>query len=218
MIKRPSILLTILVSVFILTACATAPDKKSREPIVSTVPVEEQKVGAMKKFNAILNVKSSPDNKVAALERKEQLYHELISDYPDAPLTQEVFWQLMQLYIKEYKPPAYEKAEELYEMFISTYPKSVFRGLVDKELGYSYYKNEVWQSLLEMSAPIYKEYIDSGVIPAWKPMIFMYGEANFQLGNRDEAKKAFLIVQEKFPLDSLDKKVRGRLFLIRRNR
>ncbi len=218
MIKRPCKIFTLLLGVFILASCATSPEQKPRKPIESTMPVEEQKIGAMKKFNEILSVKGSPDDKTTAMERKEKLYHELISEYPDAPLTQEAFWQLMQIYIKEYSPPAYEKAESLYELLLSTFPESVFKGLVDKELGYSYYKSEKWERLLKISSPVYKAYTESGEIPAWKPMIFMYGEANFHLGNRDAAKEAFLIVQEKFPLESLDKKVRGRLFQIRRNR
>ena len=65
-------------------------------------------------------------------------------------------------------------------------------------MGNGYYKYEKWNSLLELSRPLYNEYIESGK-RTHPYLMFMYSEANYHLGNIEEAEKGYKIVSELYP-------------------
>jgi tetratricopeptide (TPR) repeat protein len=172
---------------------------------------------SLKVFNEILDVIESTSDRKSILPKIEELYGKIIREYPEAPLAQESYWKLLTLYVEEYSPPAYEKAETLYNDFLISHPKSILKGFMVETLGKSYYKNDRWDQLLEISAPVFREYIEQEKkTPA--SILFMYSEANYNLGNMAEAEKGYEIVAGKFPKLHEAIKSKARLEKIRKGR
>ena len=209
--------------VFLFSSCATTPKEKKAylKPDIETTKIispEEREKKAFLKFNEILIARRSAKDRKSALPRMEKLYIELINEYPDVPVAQESYWKLIEIYVKDYSPPLYDKAEALYGKFLKKYSHSGLRELVDKTLGISFYRNKEWERLLRLSTPEFMEYNRGGKAP-FPFLIFMYAEANFRMGNFDEAEKGFKIVLEKFPQLKEEKKAKARIAEIkRRNR
>lgn len=209
--------------VYVFSSCATAPEEEKADlkPDIETTKIispEEREKKAFLKLNEILIAKRSAKDRKSALPRMEELYFELINEFPDVPVAQESYWKLIDIYVKDYSPPLYDKAEALYEKFLKEYPRSGLRELVDKTLGISFYRNKEWERLLRFSTPEFMEY-GRGEKAPFPFLIFMYAEASFQLGNFDEAEKGFMIVLEKFPQLNEEKKAKARIAEIkRRNR
>ncbi len=161
------------------------------------VPTKQER-GSLKVFGEILDVIESTSDRKSILPKIEELYGRIIREYPEAPLAQESYWKLLTIYVEEYSPPAYEKAETLYNDFISSHPKSILKGFMVETLGKSYYKNAMWDQLLGISAPVFREYIEQKKrTPA--SILFMYSEANYKLGSIAEAEKGYEIVAGRFP-------------------
>jgi tetratricopeptide (TPR) repeat protein len=197
--------------IFLLSACATAPVEKTKKVLTPA----EQETESLEVFNKILTISRSSDDRQAMLPEMEETYAQLIKDYPDTPLAQESHWRLIIIYVNDYSPPLYEKAEALYSVFLENYPQSVLRGLIDRTLGISYYKNAEWERLLKFSAPAFKKYTEEGKDP--RPfLVLMYAEASFRLGNFEEAEKGYKIVIEHFPELNENKRAKARLQEIRK--
>ncbi len=192
--------------IFLLSACATAPVEKAKEALIPA----EQDAKALAAFNEILSISQASDSRQAVLPQIEKIYNEIITKYPEASLAQESYWRLIAIYVNDYNPPAYEKAEALYNEFFKKYPESDLRGFIDETLGTSYYKNAEWDKLLKVCLPSYRKYIEEGKRPR-PSLIFMYSEANFNLGNFTEAEKGYKIVIEMFPRLSESIKAKERL-------
>ena len=175
----------------------------------------EREAEAFDKFNEILMVARSSKNRESVLPKIEVLYLQLIDEFPDVPVAQESYWKLIEIYVNEYSPPEYQKAEDLYNRFLNNYPQSGLKSIIEKTLALKYYINKEWGRLLDLSAPEYKEYIEDGK-PPLPLLIFMYAEANFWLGNYDEAEKSFEIVIEKFPQLNENKRAMDRISHIKR--
>lgn len=210
-----------ILSLFLLMNCAGVQVKEEgKEPPAEPeegLSLNEQEVKSIEKFNEILMVSRASKDRKAVLPRMEKLYSELISDYPEAPLAQESYWKLIEIYVEDYSPPEFDKAEELYKSFNTAYPASPLRGMVDRTIAVSLYRHKEWQRLLRLSTPFFSKYAESGEVRT--PLfIFMYAEAHFNLGNYDEAEKGFRIVIEKFPQLNEDKRAQQRLDYIRRKR
>jgi TolA-binding protein len=210
----------ILFLLFLLSACATEPVKKAEEekPSVETkkaLTPAEQETESLKTFNKILTISQSSNDRQAMLPQMEEIYAQLIKDYPDAPLAQESYWRLIIIYVDDYSPPAYEKAETLYNNFLENYPRSALKGNIDRTLGLKYYINKEWGRLLKLCAPVFKKYTEEGKSPM-PFLIFMYAEANFHLGNLKESEKGFKIVIEQFPQLNENERAKARLEAIRR--
>jgi tetratricopeptide (TPR) repeat protein len=204
-----------IILIFLFAACATPPvEKEISKPELSASP-KEREAEAFAKFNEILVVKRSARDRESALPKMEELYIELINEYPDVPVAQESYWKLIEIYVNDHSTPQYDKAEKLYNDFVSNYPQSGFKGLIEKTLALKYYINKEWERLLDLSAPEYKKYIEDGKTPL-PLLIFMYAEANFRLGNFDEAEKSFEIVIEKFPQLNENKRAMDRISHIKR--
>jgi tetratricopeptide (TPR) repeat protein len=204
--------------VLLVSACAAPPVEKKEIVTPGVTPLmKEREAEAFKKFNEILEISQSSRDRDSVLPRMEELYIELINEYPDVPVAQESHWKLIEIYINEHSPPQYEKAEKLYKVFASNYPESGFKGLIEKTLALKYYISKEWERLLNISAPEYKEYIESGK-PPLPLLIFMYAEANFWLGNLDEAEKSFEIVIKDFPVLNENKRAMDRLHHIKKSR
>lgn len=173
------------------------------------VPTEQEK-GSLKVFNEILDLIESTSDRKSILPKLEELYDRIITQYPEAPLAQESYWKLMTLYMEDYSPPAYDRAEARYHEFMAKYPQSVLQHFLVEELGRGYYRNAMWDKLLEICTPVFREYIDKGK-KTRASLLFMYAEANYNLGNQEEAVKGYEIVSEKFPRLNEGKKSKYRL-------
>lgn len=211
-----------IVSFLFLFSCAAVQTEKEEiaKPSVATEDVSaytEQELKSIEKFNEILIVSSSSKDRKDVLPQMEKLYKEIISDYPDAPLAQESYWRMIEIYVKEYSPPRFEQAETLYSSFISKYPESPLAGIVSSSLAIGLYRHKEWERLLKLSNPVFQTYVESGTsrLPL---MIFMYAEANFQLGNFENAENGFRLVIEKFPQLNENKRAKERLNYIRQIR
>jgi tetratricopeptide (TPR) repeat protein len=211
--SRIFIVINILLFLF-LSSCATAPvEREDAEPLPDKKEVlspAEREKKAFEKFNEILIVRRSSRDRKAVLPKMEQLYVQLIDEYPDVPVAQESYWKLVEIYTKDYSPPLYDKAEELYDEFVEKYPESGLKRVVDKTLALSFYINKEWERLLRLCDPEFKKYIEEGISP-YPLLIFMYAEANFHLRNFEEAEKGFKIVMEDFPQLNENRRAKDRI-------
>jgi tetratricopeptide (TPR) repeat protein len=180
------------------------------------VPTEQEK-GSLAVFTELLDVIESTSDRKSILPKIEELYMKIITEYPKAPLAQESYWKLLTIYVEEYFPPAYDKAEKLYNDFLTGHPKSGLKKFLVETLGKSYYRNAMWDKLLGISTPVFKEYKETQrKTPA--SILFMYSEANYKIGNVEEAEKGYTIVSEKFPRLVEGKKSKSMLEKISKNR
>ena len=217
MMKKTRFLLIVLMAVSLFSACAAVQEKRPPELIKKKVPVDEQKRLADKKFNELLLVSQSSKDKKVTLPKMEKLYLELVNDYPDAPIAQESYFKLFELYVKKHIPPQYDKAEDLYSKFAKLYPRSAFKNMVDRTLGIMYYKDREWERLLKLSTPVFMGFVEKGERPP-PFMIFSYAESNFQLRDFDEAERGFKILLEEFPDYSENRLSKARITYIKNKR
>jgi tetratricopeptide (TPR) repeat protein len=199
----------------VLFSCATAPvtsEKDKKEAVPSQKEQEERSLGL---FNEILAITREYDDRETVLLKKEELYRRIVTEYPDVPLAQESYWRLISLYVNDYKPPAYEKAEPLYSEFRGKYPESVFNNFIRETLSKSYYKRTEWDRLLKICTPVFADYTEKGIRPT-PLLIYLYAEANYNLGNYDDAEKGYEAVLEVFPKLSNIEEVKARLKEIRK--
>lgn len=182
------------------TAERTSPHAEAgaseRADIAQNATEEEKK--SLELFMEILDIVQSSDDRQKILPDVIGRYEKIISEYPDAPLAQESYWKLITIYLDDYSPPDYDEAERLHRQFIVNYPDSFFKGIIEDTLAKSYYKNEEWNRLLSLTAPVYEEYQVSKKQPRGA-FLFLYGEAQFNLGNREDAEKAYRAVVDVYP-------------------
>ncbi len=208
--KKNAWLFLLLIGLFsvLIYSCATAPEKiKTEKPIeVITPPAEtkgvpaptEEESKSLELFTEVLELVESTDDRKSILPKIEELYDKIIRQYPEAPLAKESYWKLITIYIEDYSPPDYDRAERKYNEFLEKYPQSFLKGFIEDTLGNSYYKNADWDRLLKLSTPAYQEYIEKGKEPK-ASSVFMYSEANYNLGNVEEAEKGYRILTKLFP-------------------
>ncbi len=205
--KNKNYFIFLLLLFFCIYSCATAPQiAEPEKPEEITPPAEikkspaptEEETKSLELFTEVLELVESNDDRKSVLSKIEELYDKIIRLYPDAPLAQESYWKLITIYVDDYSPPDYEKAEVRYREFLEKYPGSFMRGFIEDTLGNSYYNNLEWNRLLKLSAPAYQEYVENGKQPR-ASMVFMYSEANYNLGNIEEARKGYEIVAKLFP-------------------
>jgi len=185
---------------FFLFACSTAQKTAGTEQgrAQNIMHPTEEEAKSLNVFSEILELIESSGDRKSVLPQVEDLYMKIIKEHHDTPLAQESYWRLIAVYVDDYSPPAYEKAEPLYREFMKKYPDSPFRGFIEETLGKSYYKNAHWAKLLDVCGPAFKEYTEEGKRP--KPsLMFMYAEANFNLGSFAEAEKGYRTFLEAFP-------------------
>lgn len=108
------IFLLLFLFIFLSASCKGSPpvrqnSESAKNDLVQSQGSErlsrdEQQKQALEVFNRILSISQSADNN-AVRDRIADLYGQIIHDYPDAPLTQESYWRLIELYLKDYVPP-----------------------------------------------------------------------------------------------------------------
>ncbi|TAL22013.1 MAG: hypothetical protein EPN94_11950 [Nitrospirae bacterium] len=190
-----------LVFLFLISACVTAPkisDDKKPPADKKRISIEDQEKKVNELFGRILGLTEEAADRQSILPQMEALYDEIINNYPDAALVQEIYWRLITLLVDEFKPPKTDKAERLYKDFLRKYPDSTLSGNIEQVLGQFYYTNKMWDSLLRMFTPHVKKFIATGKLDS-PYHLFMFSEAKFNLGDFIEAEKGYKIVMEFFP-------------------
>jgi len=209
----------------LLSACSTVQQTGVTEKPEEIRPVAAEKAKvvhptkreaeSLRVFSDALDLIQSSEDRKAVLPQVENLYRKIIKEYYDTPLAQESYWRLISIYIDDYSPPDYEKAESLYMEFIKMYPVSPLKGFIAETLGKSYYRSAQWDKLLKVCTPVFREYTEEGKRP--KPsLMFMYAEANFNMGSVAEAERGYEIFLEVFPRTGNSIKAKARLEEIRR--
>jgi len=188
--------LLLLISLFsagLSNAASSSDEKKAADEL----SVEEQNKKALEAFQTILDLSESGDRQTV-LPQLEAAYYHVISSYPKASLTQEIYWRLIQIYVNEYHPPAFEKAEGLRSEFYKKYPESKLRDLIDRALSDGYFRNSKWEKLVAFLSPSIKQSIETGKFTRIFD-IFLFTEAKFKLGDLVEAEKGYKIIMANFP-------------------
>ena len=188
---------------FSMISCATSTKETlSPEPQVS---VDEQNKRVLEALQEISLMSKDPDQKNNR-SRKETAYLDIIKKYPESHYRAECYRILMTIYLTEYKPPEFEKAELLRNEFAKKYSDSN----MNDTLAEAYYRYGEWKKIMVLYTPAIKRFIATGEL--MRPMdIFMYAEAKFHLGEKDEARKGYNIVMYYFPDSELSYKAKLRL-------
>ena len=208
-----------------LTSCATVPKETQQLlPKETAAPDRvtegslrtEEEIKSLEIFTEILAISRSTRDRQSVLPQIEALYTQLIRNFPETPLAQESQWKLINIYVNEYAPPNYEKAEKVYRDFLKKYHDSPLKGVVEDTLGRSYLKHAEWNRLLTLCSSSYRGYVENKITPK-ASLMFMYAEANYYLGNIEQAEKAYLIVSGLFPELSVGKKSKSMIEGIEKN-
>jgi len=165
---------------------------------------EEQAKKALEIFNRILDVSQSEDRS-KAVNTMVEMYMQIISDYPDAPLAQESYWRIIELYLRDFDPPRVKDSVDLYKVFISKYENSPIHNAIESTIEQYFYKNQMWKDLLSFVSPRVEHFVNTGEIKS-PTFMFLHAEAKMNLGDKEEARKAYRIVVRYFP-ESRDAKI-----------
>ncbi|MBI5635224.1 MAG: hypothetical protein HZA15_17295 [Nitrospirae bacterium] len=211
-------LIVILLLLVSLLSAGPSPAALNQEEkkAADELSAEEQNKRALESFQTILELSESGDRQTV-LPKLEAAYYHLISSYPKAQLTQEVYWRLIQIYMNEYRPPAFEKAEGLRSEFYKKYPDSRLGDLIDRALADGYFKNSKWEKIVALFVPSIKQSIATGKFTRVYD-IYMFTEAKFRLNDLVEAEKGYKIIIANFPDSREGKMAKKRLEEIEQKR
>jgi len=203
-------ILTIIV--FFLAACATRTELTSSKSWRPPETLEKKKstpkdqdTMALKLFEGILD--ASLGDREKAIPSMIKGYEEMINCCPDASITQEAYWRLIEIYLYDIDPPELNKALEVNDQFLKRYPASIIKGFIEESLIEFYYQKGMWERLLRMEA--IKDALSSDNLRH----IFFYSEANFNLHRTKEAEEGYRKIIEKAPNSELAIKSKRRLGL-----
>ncbi|MBI5141295.1 MAG: hypothetical protein HZA20_03755 [Nitrospirae bacterium] len=124
---------------------------------------------------------------------------QIIKEYPQAGLAPEAHVKLIKIYLNELNPSSPAKAESVYHRLAASYADSKSTVMdAQNELVKHYARNLMWSKILSFTGPVVRANVN-----APPPLtIFYYGEANFQLGRKDEAVLAFKLAMRTIPSNS----------------
>ena len=200
-IKR--LLVTSLSLLLFLGADAQAEAKTGEAgpalPVKSSAvrPVSTQQQEAAGLYKKIFEL-SLEKNKAGYLEKRTELYGWIIQNCPDAPLAQESYFKLIELFFNEYTPPLKEKATELFAQFKSRYPDSRAVGVVKYAVAKGLFATKSWEDLVQLESSAVEDYFDTGKIDS--PLsLFYYSEAKYNLDDFEAAGKGYSALVENFP-------------------
>lgn len=180
---------------------------KKQEEVASkgaTLSKEEQSKKALEVFNKILDI-SQIEERSAAVNKMTAMYRQIIDEYPDAPLAQESYWRLIEMNLRDFSPPRMKESMNLYDEFLARYKESPILNAIETTFERYFYNNKLWQDLLDFVEPKVEYFINTGKITS-PTFMFLHAEAKRNLGDSEEAIKAFKIVIRYFP-ETKDAKV-----------
>ncbi len=185
-----------------LFSCAPSEKKPPVEvpppqPAVVKLPFEVQEERSMRVFEEILELTADVDRLTVLPELKAGFY-KIINEYPDSRLAPESYMRLIVMALRDYIPPRVEEAEMLYHEFLKKHPAAGQRIGIDDVMIRFFYKNQLWEKLLEYTTPVIRAYLSTGNLRGPFYM-FLYSEAKLHIGDTVEAEKGYKIVVEKFP-------------------
>lgn len=187
-----------IVSLFLFSSCVTYKEAKPVEdkkpPEISEkkeLTPQEQDVKAIGLFEKVLD--ASLEDREKAIPSMIKYYEDIIRCCPDAPITQECYWRLIEMYLYDIKPPEIEKAKLLNDQFLVRYSDSAIKNFIEDSFMKFFYQKGLWERLLTL--PKVKEALTSGN----SYHLFLYSEANFNLGRIKEAEGGYKRIIEKAP-------------------
>lgn len=195
-------LLFIGVAILLFSCSSTLPEKKPLAEVaplslVEKLPPPEQDLRAQKVFEEILEM-TLEEERSDVLPKMEVAYLKIINEYPDSSFAEESYMRLIILNLNDYIPPRIEEAERLYQEFLRKYPLSFQKFAIGDTIVRFYYRQQLWQKLLEFTTPEVKTYIETGKLRG-PFFLFLYSEALFNLNELFEAEKGYKIIRELFP-------------------
>ncbi|RME64769.1 MAG: outer membrane protein assembly factor BamD [Nitrospirae bacterium] len=203
--KRAFLLIGLVV--FVFSGCATVEEKPSEAPKPS---VQKQQKEAMNLFQKILEVSEQKGPTPEALEEKIALLRQMPERYPDAPLSQEAYWHIINIYLNQFYPPKVEEAEKTYREFLKKYPRSPLKNAIESTFNLFYFQHKMWDKLERMHRARVKKFIETGRIDS--PFYFyMYSLAKMNLGELEEAEKGFKWIILKYPTTQAAKDAKRQL-------
>ncbi|MBI4823453.1 MAG: tetratricopeptide repeat protein [Nitrospirae bacterium] len=189
-----------IIALFLFSCRGMQIEKKPEElllPEKEKLSPEVQQEKSMEVFEEILELTLEEDRQ-AQVPKMEIAYKRIISEYPDSVLAGESYLRLIMINLNDYAPPKIQEAEEIYQEFLRKYPNSSLRLTIEDTIARFYYKNYLWQKLFEFCTPQVREFVKSGRLNS-PFFLFLFSEANFNLGDLIEAEKGFKIIRELFP-------------------
>ncbi len=177
--------------------------------------VQRQQEQAFRIFNRILEVRRGAKTLEEAVRKTEPMYLEIINEYPDAPIAQESCLRLIELYLRDYNPPAVEKAEEIYRTFQKRYNQPFLKDRIEKTFTRFYYANRMWDRIIELNKKRIRKFINTGRLddPYY---LLVFSDARYYTGKVSEAVKGYRWIIQKFPQSHEAKLSEKRLELILR--
>ncbi len=159
---------------------------------------EEQKQASLEIFKQILKISISTPDRARAAREVEPLYRKIIEEYPESPLAQESYLRLIELYLRDYRPPETKRAEETLQALKQRYPQSPIIPEAEKRIAGFYYNTGNWNGVIQVYREKIKEFIKTGKIDS-AGTLFMYAEAMYHRGETEEAIKGYRWVVRLFP-------------------
>jgi outer membrane protein assembly factor BamD (BamD/ComL family) len=209
---------------FLLSCAGTAPvqdvEPAEEEPLFPAIKdtdmtPEEQEAKVFELFNEILrlSMQGRSTNRDAIVD----LYKTIIIEYPDAPLAQEGYLRLIEMYLREFQPPEKARALHLYKWFKERYPESPAGPKIEQTITAFLYRSEDWEEILSLCRPYIKEFIETGEMESSFYM-YLYSEAKYHLKDYKEAYKGYKIIISRFPGSSEARLSENRIMMIEKQR
>ncbi len=202
--RNPLIFCLLLTWLSLISCASPAKDPLSRN---QTLSGEEQNVKTLDALQELSRLSGDPRKTMRA---REAAYIDLINKYPDSQWAYECYNRLMLIYLTEYAPPAFDKAEAVRERFVKKYAGSSAGNLLDDTLADAYHRNGEWTKLIKLYTTSIKRFVELWNVIRPRDM-FLYAEAKFHLGDRDEARKGYNIIIFYFPNSPESTPARNRL-------
>ena len=185
----------------LLLGTEVAAKSGDTKPVLQTSAVHQplalQQQESVELFKQIYKL-SSENNKADHLEQITELYLKIIQNCPDAPLAQESYFLLIELFFNDYTPPLKEKAAGLFRQFKDKYPHSRSTGVIKYAVAKGFFTNKFWGDLVQLESSSVKEYFATGKIDS--PLsLFYYSEAKYNLYEFEAAVKGYSALVENFP-------------------
>jgi TolA-binding protein len=181
-----------------LLACAAIENQKVPPPAERKPTVQEQKEASLNLFKKVLKVAEEKGDTPEGLEERIALLKEMAQKYPEAPLSQEAYWHIINIYLNKFYPPKVKEAEQAYRQFLQLFPDSPMKNAIESTFNLFYFQHKMWDKLEKLHRARIKKFIETGRIDS--PFYFyMYSLAKMNLGDLDEAEKGFKWIILKYP-------------------
>jgi len=212
MIYQGRIWFSLMVMMFLLSSCTVvqkrpAPTTEERHVVL---PVKEQQVRATEAFKDVLELVENSQSRLDVVPEMEKRYMDIITRYPDAPLTQEIYWMLVKMYLRDFDPPRLDDAEQIYRRFIKRYPDSPFRVSIEDVLSRFYKRNRMWDKIIQMNGRRAETFMATGRLD--KPyLLLLYADALEHLNRKEDALSIYRGLIKNLPRSSTARIAQKRL-------